>query len=113
MHMAGAAQETADSSVPLPDLPGLGTGWIAHRRPFQRSASVPSSVDPTAVQAEREVQDTAARLAVLFVAAADTGTGAASGGGVVKGAAAACGATVMAEAATAMVPTASRSLFTA
>jgi hypothetical protein len=60
MHQAGPAQDTADSAAPLP---GLGAGWIAHRRPFHRSATVPTSVDPTAVQADADVHDTPAKLA--------------------------------------------------
>lgn len=60
MHQAGPAHETADSAAPLP---GLGVCWIAHRRPSHRSASVATSVDPTAVQAGADVHDTPANLA--------------------------------------------------
>jgi hypothetical protein len=59
-HQAGPVQDTADSAAPLP---GLGAGWTAHRRPFHRSASVATSVDPTAVQADADVHDAPARLA--------------------------------------------------
>lgn len=60
MHQAGPAHDTADSAAPLP---GLGACWIAHRRPFHRSATVATSVDPTAVQADADVHDTPAKLA--------------------------------------------------
>jgi hypothetical protein len=60
MHQAGPAHDTADSAAPLP---GLGVCWIAHRRPSHRSASVATSVDPTAVQADADVHDTPANLA--------------------------------------------------
>jgi hypothetical protein len=61
MHSAGPAQDTAASAAPLP---GLGVCWIAHRRPSQRSASVATSVDPTAVQADADVHDTPAKRAI-------------------------------------------------
>ena len=61
MHQAGPAHDTADSAAPPP---GLGTCWIAHRRPSHRSATVPTSVDPTAVQADADVHDTPAKLAI-------------------------------------------------
>jgi hypothetical protein len=61
MHRAGPAHDTADSAAPLP---GLGVCWIAHRRPSHRSASVATSVDPTAVQADAAVHDTPANLAI-------------------------------------------------
>jgi hypothetical protein len=60
MHQAGPAHDTADIAAPLP---GLGACWIAHHRPFHRSATVATSVDPTAVQADADVHDTPAKLA--------------------------------------------------
>jgi hypothetical protein len=60
MHQAGPAHETADSAAPLP---GRGVRWIAHRRPFHRSASAATWVDPTAVHADTDVHDTPANLA--------------------------------------------------
>lgn len=61
IHQAGPAQDTADSAAPPP---GLGVCWIAHRRPSHRSASVATSVDPTAVQADADVHDTPVKLAI-------------------------------------------------
>ena len=95
-HMSGAAHDTAVSAVPLP---GLGVCWIAHRRPFQRSASVPSSVDPTAVQADAEVQDTPVRPATDPAAAGRPG--AAGGPAPGPSAAAANGRVMPAHAVTA------------
>jgi hypothetical protein len=41
---------------------GLGAGWMAHRAPFHRSASVPAFEAPTAVQDEADVHATPLRL---------------------------------------------------
>jgi hypothetical protein len=40
---------------------GLGTCWMLHLMPFQRSASTPDAVLPVAVHAEEEVHETAAK----------------------------------------------------
>ncbi len=40
---------------------GVGVGWMRHRVPFHRSASVPAFEFPAAVQAEGDVQATLAR----------------------------------------------------
>jgi len=37
---------------------GLAMGWMAHLRPFQRSASGPLPLYPTAVHRRADVQDT-------------------------------------------------------
>jgi hypothetical protein len=54
--------DVQNTPLRLPDpCLGLGVGWIRHRLPFHRSASVPAFELPTAVHAEGDVQDTPLR----------------------------------------------------
>jgi hypothetical protein len=47
--------------TPPPRL-GLGVGWMLHRLPFHRSATVPAFEFPTAVHAEGDVHATPFRM---------------------------------------------------
>ena len=58
MQAEDDAQETENSAG---NCPGLGVDWIVQVVPFQRSASVPWSDNPTAVQAVDEVHETPER----------------------------------------------------
>src|SRR6266542_673068 len=62
---AAVQAEEAVQSTPIRRLSPparLGVGWIRHRVPFHRSASVPAFEPPTAVHADGDVQDTLFRL---------------------------------------------------
>ena len=60
VHAEGDVQATL-ARTPPPGA-GLGVGWIRHRLPSHRSASVPAFEPPTAVHADGDVQDTPFRL---------------------------------------------------